>query len=91
MAELPQEILDLMKEKWLEINEKKGEPQPKRFRREEYHRCRNCDCFQCCNHVWFCKRCGIPKQTFHKLKNKEKQEREKREKEEGTCTRENKQ
>ena len=79
MAELPEEIITMIKKRWAEMNEgaSKAKKQNRTFT------CKNCHCYKCCRHVWMCGKCRIEKETFHKWINQNKQDRERRERERG--------
>ena len=85
--ELPQEIIELMKEKWKEMSDKDiKEPEAKKQRTETKHRegtCKNCSCYRCCHHVWICGKCKLEKERFHVWLNQDRQERERRERARG--------
>ena len=80
MAEIPEELMSIIQQKWRDMNrtECDEQQQPKRARYTN-HRCDNCSCYKCCRHVWHCQYCNLKKDIFHKWINKDRQERERRE------------
>ena len=73
MAELPEEVLEVMKRKWAEMKEEE-QPTKKQKTDHERARCKNCNCYRCCQHFWICGDCGISRDTFFKWINRDKQE-----------------
>ena len=73
MAELPEEVLKVMKKKWAEMKEEE-QPTKKQKTDHERARCKNCNCYRCCQHFWICGECGLSKDTFFfKWINRDKQ------------------
>ena len=56
MAELPDEIIEMMKKRWREISRSSDHEQsdPKRGKYTPHHRCKHCTCYSCCRHMWIC-------------------------------------
>ena len=86
MAEIPEELILMMKQKWRDMNRstestdhEQQQSEPKRAKYTD-HRCDNCSCYKCCRHVWHCKYCSLKKDVFHKWMNKDRQERESKKK-----------
>ena len=62
MAELPEELLSMIKQKWTEIQIEGSKAKKPKIA----ERCDNCQCYKCCQHVWVCGKCGVEKESFHK-------------------------
>ena len=74
MAEIPEELLQVIKRKLADMKEQEEQPSKKQKTEHERARCKNCNCYRCCQHHWICGQCGISRDTVFKWINIDKQE-----------------
>ena len=74
MAELPEELLKVIRKRWAELQSKeKKQKQKGTIFTVDVKTAR----YKCCRHFWICADCGIKRDHFFKWLNQDKQEESK--------------